>query len=367
MRTLRDVEDLVKNISIRSELGVRGAPSDTTLERTVREVACEPLLGVLSEQVRQMQRSKQLELLEALGISLVAVDGKVIATDPVRLHPEQQDQSQPGASSFVLKVLRAVHVGSALKPVIGQMVIPASAGESNTFQPFVKRLLDDYGRSGLIACVSVDAGFTNRENMDWLHDERGVDYIAALKGGQPTMLAEVHRLLGEGESAPSEGWELVERERSGARQVTRMLARTTAIAGYHRWASVKQAWRIRQRVQVGEKVTWEERFFLTSLPLERLKPRACLHAVRAHWGIENDANWTFDAVWREDERAWVRQGRALEMLSILRILAFNLIRLLRHRVFRAPAGHLLPYRSLLEIVRTALMTLQPADLNAGFT
>lgn len=366
-RTLRDVEDLGKNLSIRRELGVRGTPSDTTLDRIAREVECEPLHDVLSGQVRQMQRARQLEPMEALGLSLVAVDGKIVATDPERLHPEQQDQCQPGTDRFVLKVLRAVHVGSTVKPVIGQMVIPAAAGESNTFPAFMERLLDDYGRSGLIECVSVDAGIANRENMEWLRSDRGVDYIAALKGTQPTVLAEVHRLLGEDESAPPDGWELVEHERSGSRRVTRMLARTVAISDYHGWSSVRQAWRVRQRVQAGEKVTWEERFFLTSLPWKRLGPKACLLAVRSHWGIENDANWTFDMFWKEDKYAWVRRGLALELLSILRILAFNLIRSLRHRVFRSPEGRLLPYRTLFDIVRMAFMTLQPAALYTGFT
>ncbi len=365
--TLRGVEELLHSLSIRKELGIRGTPSDTTLDRIVREVPTEPLLDVLAEQVRGMQRAKQLEPMSDLGLSLVAIDGKVIATDQRRLHPEQQDQCQPGADRFVLKVLRAVLVSSSVKPVIGQHVIPATAGEANTFPAFIDRLVEDYGRSSLVECISVDAGFTNRDNMAFLLDHHGLDYIAGLKGCQPTMLAEACRLLGEGETEPPAGWDLVEHEWIGSRRVTRMLARTTAIAGYHNWASVKQVWRVRQRAQCGEHVTWEDRFFLTSLPLDRLTPKACLLAIRAHWGIENDANWTFDAIWGEDKRAWVRQGRAMEVLSILRCLAFNIVRLLRHRVFRSAENRLLPYRTLLDLIRVALMTLQPAALHTGFS
>ncbi len=86
--------------------------------------------------------------------------------------------------------------------------------------------------------------------------------------------------------------------------------------------------------------------------------------MRAHWGIENDANWTMDAIWREDSRCWVRMGTAMELLGLLRILAFNLVRLLRHRVLKGPDGELLPFRRLLELMRIALCT--PMEDAAGF-
>ena len=98
----------------------------------------------------------------------------------------------------------------------------------------------------------------------------------------------------------------------------------------------------------------------------RLTGRRCLAAVRSRWGIENDANWTFDAIWKEDRRAWVRQGTALEALAMLRILAINEVRLLRHRVLRIGRGeHPMPYRSLLRLIRQALTTSNELALTAA--
>ena len=71
-----------------------------------------------------------------------------------------------------------------------------------------------------------------------------------------------------------------------------------------------------------------------------------------------------DAIWREDSRCWVRMGTAMELLGLLRILAFNLVRLLRHRVLKGPDGELLPFRRLLELMRIALCT--PMEDAAGF-
>lgn len=113
-------------------------------------------------------------------------------------------------------------------------------------------------------------------------------------------------------------------------------------------------------------MVWEDRYFLTNLPWNRLSAKTALRAVVLHWSIENGANWTMDVHWEEDSRAWARTGTALEALAILRILAFNLIRLLRHRTLRASVTDPLPYRRLFELVRMALLLPEPR-LRDGFS
>lgn len=79
-------------------------------------------------------------------------------------------------------------------------------------------------------------------------------------------------------------------------------------------------------------------------------------AIRAHWGVENDANWTLDAVWGEDTRTWVHKGRARESLGLLRAIAYNLVRVLRHRVLQAPKTGHIPNDELFERIHLALVT-----------
>jgi hypothetical protein len=359
--TLRDVEHLLHDVRLRRQLGLHGTPSDTTLERVVRVLAVGPLLGVMQHSVHGMLRSKQLEVLPDIGISLVAIDGKAIATDSEQLHPLAQCQDPDDDSRYVLRVLRAVHIGSEVKPIIGQLVVPPDAGEVDTFPTFMEQLLDAYGGSGLIECISIDAGFTSRSNLEWLH-QRDVGFIASLKGNQPTLFEAARRELGADEELPRGGWEYTTEQVRGSRLVTLFFARTRHELVLADWPAIRQVWRVRQRVEQGGEVTWEDRYFVTNLPWGRLGPCRCLNAVRAHWGIENDANWTMDAIWKEDTRAWVRQGLALEVLAVLRCMAYNVIRLLRHRTFRSDDNRAMSYRRLLQLARMALTSrsLEPA-------
>jgi predicted transposase YbfD/YdcC len=352
--TLREVEELADDIALRRVLGLRGSPSDTMMDTVLRRLTGEALALVLVAQIRRMWRSKQLEVVEPLGISLVAIDGKAIATDRSQTHPESQRQRHKDrADTYILRVLRAVHTASVVKPVVGQMVIPAARGEETTLRPFVEQLVRDYGRSGMLECFTMDAGFCTRSDMEWMNSEH-LGFIVGLKGDQPTLYAEAKRWLGEGDRSPAGGWSCEVEEVSGSRQVTRWFARTDRLLNFHNWTCIRQTWRVRQRTVKGGKVTWGDRYYITNLPKGRLKRRQCLAAVRAHWGIENDANWTYDAIWKEDQRAWVRQGWALESLAMLRILAINEVRLLRHRVLRTDRGEPMPYRTLLRLIRQAL-------------
>ena len=56
--------------------------------------------------------------------------------------------------------------------------------------------------------------------------------------------------------------------------------------------------------------------------------------MRRHWGIENDCFWTLDVQWHEDALPWCTQGRAVEVLSWLRLMAYNLLQQARRRHLR---------------------------------
>lgn len=158
--TLREVEALLMDVARR--IGLRSCPSDSTLTRVLHELVPDELLPPIGEQVRAMHRSKQLGVDEALGISLVAIDGKVLLTGKTPFHPEAQPQGSGGIGPpYVLRVLRAMHTSSAVKPILGQRTIPGATSESATFRPFVEDLTREYGRTGLLECITMDAGFTN--------------------------------------------------------------------------------------------------------------------------------------------------------------------------------------------------------------
>jgi hypothetical protein len=76
------------------------------------------------------------------------------------------------------------------------------------------------------------------------------------------------------------------------------------------------------------------RYSLTNLHVGRLKPEQILYLVRAHWAIENHCNWTMDVIWDEDSKGWWGQGVGIQVLGFLRLMASNVVSLLRYRYLR---------------------------------
>lgn len=395
--TLRDVERLGRQIIVGRAFGLGGTPSDTLLDRTVRQLVPENLSTVLRAQVRALQRSKRLEVDPNIGISLVAIDGKCIGADRVQKHPcstpmtphrraKGAKRSAKGAKTvsvdgenwsvpdmpagpdgkvYLTKVLRAVHVGSVVKPVVDQFMLPASRGESPFLQQFVQGLVSWYGRA-FVECISLDAGFASQSNLAWLAVMR-VHFIVTIKGNAGALCDSLRdKMGGDGDAPPPGGWLVTTTERRSGTIERRMFGRKVE-PGDMWGGNYRQIWRVRRtREKNGQLVSAEDRIFITSLPEDRLTAAQSLAAVRAHWGIENDCHWSLDVPWREDTTAWVKVGLARESLSLLRMLAYNLVRVLRHRVLKGPAKGNIPYRELFERIRDALVS--PAVRSAaGFT
>ena len=95
---------------------------------------------------------------------------------------------------------------------------------------------------------------------------------------------------------------------------------------------------------------------VTNLPWGRLKPLDILAVVRAHWAIEDGLHWTLDVVLREDRQVWYKQGQAVRMLSWLRALAYNTLRMLRDRHLRSERNRSLRWRELRRVVASALQS-----------
>jgi hypothetical protein len=84
---------------------------------------------------------------------------------------------------------------------------------------------------------------------------------------------------------------------------------------------------------------------------QELTPEQMLTLVRRHWGIENGPNWTADVVLEEDTASLCLRGKAPFVLSWLRLLAYNLLALVRTQLpgrdgrpdqFRTHQGSALP-------------------------
>ena len=324
--SLRAVERL-------TEMSGRARIPDTTLYDFVSRFGKEEVAELrqqLHAQVRSDWRSKSLAPV-GVPCGVVAIDNKTVWSGPPAAAPAEAQVVHPAEQRPYgqLRMVRTVLISAASKPAIDQVVIRAETNECGMFAEVFEQLEADYG--ALVEVYSGDAAFCSEANAR-LVAKAGKGYIFGLKGNRRELWREATRVLGaETVAIITTPWEKYQ----GAR-VRYHLYRTTELEGYLDWEHLKQVWRIekeRVKPQSGT-VERENRYYVTNLHLGRFKPEQIVQVVRAHWGIENNCNWTMDVIWDEDTKVWCGRGAAIQALGLIRLMAYNLVALWRCRYLR---------------------------------
>ena len=190
----------------------------------------------------------------------------------------------------------------------------------------------------------------SRDNAQFLVNE-GLHYIMALKKPQKGLVVLGHELF-KNRTVPN-----VETEgKANGKKYLRRLYRCEA-PEYPDWPHLREFWRIEQKTtDKNEKVTFEERYFITSVSPNKLTDRQILQAIRMHWGIENNANWVTDVAWEEDDSPWY--NRALVFVSLLRILAYNVLSRLKERRLRKKNDRERSWKGIMKLVNAVLLFMQ---------
>ncbi len=176
--------------------------------------------------------------------------------------------------------------------------------------------------------------------------ERGADYVLALKGNQGIGHEKVAAFF---DHVQEQEQEQKQKQKQEQEQEQKSLIPEGAIASYEtvdgdhgrieirryrqvsdlRWLEERSQWQALQRVgmveadrHIGEQVSVERRYYLSSLPLDVAR---FAQAVRGHWGIENAVHWSLDVTFREDE-CRIRTGYAPENFAVPRHIALKLLR-----------------------------------------
>jgi predicted transposase YbfD/YdcC len=219
----------------------------------------------------------------------------------------------------------AIHMVTAYaverRLVLGQVKTQEKSNEITA----IPKLLDALALTG--ATVTIDAMGCQRDIAKKIND-KGANYILALKGNQST-LAEDVRLFDAEQSTANFADTKVERIETVDGDHGRIETRTVTVyqdvewlQERHGWPGLKSVIKVESRRETGAKVDTETRFYLASVILTALTAAAF---VRAHWGIENSLHWVLDLVFRDDESR-VRTGNAAANLAIVKHIAYNLIR-----------------------------------------
>jgi predicted transposase YbfD/YdcC len=88
------------------------------------------------------------------------------------------------------------------------------------------------------------------------------------------------------------------------------------------WQGIQSIALVQSERQIGDQTTVTRRYFISSL---KSNAKRILHAVRAHWGIENKVHWVLDVAFREDD-CRIRKGNGAENFAVLHHIALNLLR-----------------------------------------
>ena len=241
---------------------------------------------------------------------LVAIDGKTLRR-----------------SFDTAKGKSAIHLVSAWASenhlLLGQQAVADKSNEITAI-PALLKLLDLRG-----ALVTIDAmGCQKRITEEIVAG--GADYVLAVKDNQPTLHADVQRVLMEAlenefkglahryHHTKDEAHGRTEERHYHLIEVPEELARK-----HSQFVGLRTLGMVFSQRRVGDgPEALETRFYISSMGL---KAKAFAEAVRGHWSIENNLHWVLDVVFQEDASR-LRKDHGPENLGLVRRIALSLLK-----------------------------------------
>lgn len=166
--------------------------------------------------------------------------------------------------------------------------------------------------------VTIDAMGCQKEIAQTII-EKEADYVLALKQNHKDLYEDVSLFL---QDKPLIDLPV---EKDHGRIEIRRVCITSDIAWlkerHNAWANLKSIGMIESERIMKGKSSIERRYYISSLSDD---PLVFAHAVRAHWGIENQLHWVLDMTFKEDSSR-VRNKNAVENLALIRKIAHNLL------------------------------------------
>jgi predicted transposase YbfD/YdcC len=245
---------------------------------------------------------------EATERQVIAIDGKTL---------RRSFDRAKGKSA-----LHLVHAwASANHLLLGQVAV----GEKSNEITAIPKLLEVLTISGAI--VTIDAMGCQKEIARTIRD-RKADYLLALKANHERLYEQVVAFWGAAcarlMKGPDIGYHRGRSEGHGRDEFRRCWATSDLswLEGREEWEGLKSVAMIEAERFVGDSLSVETRYYLSSLPNDA---RLLNEAVRSHWGVENSLHWVLDVTFQED-RSRIKKGNAPENFGLLRRLALCLLK-----------------------------------------
>lgn len=276
-----------------------GIPSHDTIARVFARL--DP------KEFEQCFRDWVQSISELIPGEIISIDGKTVK------HSGSKAKDQ-----------KPIHVVNAWateqRLVLGQTKVKNKSNEITAIPELIKVL----ELSGCL--VTIDAIGTQTKIAQLIQDN-GADYCLALKENQPNLFQEVVHLF---ERAEGINWLEVEHDfyrtinkDHGRTEIRRhwTMPVTELFFDEEKWPGLSSIGLVESVRKIGSQTTTSRRYYLNSFSSDA---QLLAHAVRSHWGVENNVHWILDVAFREDNCP-VHSDYAPENLSQLRKMALNLL------------------------------------------
>lgn len=222
---------------------------------------------------------------------------------------------------------RALHLVSAFASANGVLLGQRKVDEKSNEITAIPTLLEQLYIAGCI--VTIDAMGCQKDIARTIVEQQA-DYVLALKGNQGQLYEDVQEWFAYAQQThfkdmPHSFWQTTNKGH-GRIEIRRAWAlsdpRAFEVIRHHDgWVGLQSIVMVERERHEDGQVQRETAYFISSLSPDA---KLLLHAVRAHWSVENTFHWTLDVTFREDA-ARLRTGDSAENFAVLRHIAFNLL------------------------------------------
>jgi len=256
-----------------------------------------------TEQFSQCFSSWVADLSDLAEEDIIAIDGKCLR--------RSIDKASNKAAIYMVSAWSRQN-----SLVLGQVKVDDKSNEITAIPKLLARL-DIAG-----AVITIDAMGCQKKIAEQIVQQKG-DYVLSLKGNHGLLHEDVTTYF-ESSLSPEVAMQTVDGGHGRIETRTlRVSDKLEWLEKEHSWAGLKSILAVTAKREIGEKVTEETRYFISSLSAD--DPAKLEHAVRAHWSIENNLHWVLDVAFDEDSNR-TRKGYSAANLSVTRHIALNLIK-----------------------------------------
>ncbi len=244
------------------------------------------------------------DLCEGSGLKAIAIDGKACRA------------AEGDTFSGCLHLVSAWATVNGL--ILGQEAVADGSHEITAIPELLKVL--DLRKS----LVTIDAAGCQTEIVQQIRSQKG-DYLIAVKGNQPGLLAAVAAVVGRAREAEFAGCSTSERVETGhGRTDERYVTVVPKPEGIpDGWKDVRAVVVVhRERLVKGKPPARTTHYYITS---SRAGAGVLGERVRGHWGVENGLHWCLDVSFGEDANR-TRDTNAGANLGMVRRVAASLLK-----------------------------------------